>query len=467
VSAADPFKSAIRPLNHNNGDRIRYPVALIRGTLENRHATALSVTNSSQTPSRKTAGLVRNGRFKVLCELVPGENRLLLKSGDHEAQLVLNYVRQTNSHVVRVYYMTDKTADTSFQTPFPKQRQDYRAKLDTAMKLMQTMTAERMNDLGYGRRTFNLEFADSGKIAVHLLKGTETAEFYHKLNGDGLWYRVHKELMAASRPAAKVKNLVVTSYTRFDPATQVVFGQTALGGTNLALVGTGNLFTWPDYISEVQEALMDIRVIDTRVSANDSTGRHTLWAAASTTLGTTLHELGHLFALPHSNHPFDIMGYGFYRFSRVFTLVEAPTYDNPVKPMEFTDSQVPLFAPISAAALSLSPWLALDEPPPPATNATQIGFDPVENGLVVTSDRGVGYFGALENEVMKYFWAPPPGKPSPKRVVIPVRNIRWAVSTNDFQIVVLDDYGNCTKADFATLRGKPRDKKQTRQDPQR
>ena len=74
-------------------------------------------------------------------------------------------------------YMTDSTGDTTFQTPYENDPQNYKGKLDTALKLMQCFTAETMNDAGLGRKTFNLELDENG---LNVRKETQTLHFNWK-----------------------------------------------------------------------------------------------------------------------------------------------------------------------------------------------------------------------------------------------------------------------------------------------
>ena len=46
---------------------------------------------------------------------------------------------------------------------------------------------------------------------------------------------------------------------------------------------------------------MDTTRINPKEFMSDSIFRHTYWGAASTTIGATLHEMGHTFGLPHTN----------------------------------------------------------------------------------------------------------------------------------------------------------------------
>jgi hypothetical protein len=154
-AATRPAKAkrpAISLTNYTNGTTIRYPVPLIRGKLADANATSIKVINtSSNRNTRQMEGLAYEGNFKVLTELVPGNNKLIIRAGRGELALTLNYKPQTNPYVVRVFYLTDKIGNTEYQTPIENDLQDYRGKLETAMKLMQTFCAERMNDLGFGR----------------------------------------------------------------------------------------------------------------------------------------------------------------------------------------------------------------------------------------------------------------------------------------------------------------------------
>ena len=185
-SPAESARPAIQLANYTDGTTIRHPVLLIRGTLADPNADSVTIINkSSNRRTRRMEGLAHKGNFKVLTELVPGPNRLLIRSGKDELALTLNYKPQTNPYIVRIFYLTDNTGSTEYQTPVENDPQDYRDKLDTAAKLMQTFTAERMYDLGFGRVTFNLEFDEEGRVSVHILKADDPAERYHKM--DGLW----------------------------------------------------------------------------------------------------------------------------------------------------------------------------------------------------------------------------------------------------------------------------------------
>jgi hypothetical protein len=380
---------AIRITNYKNNTTIRHPVPLIRGILAEPNEASVTVINTSSTrPTRKIEGLARKGKFKALAELVPGKNKLLIKAGKAELPLTLNYKPQTNPYIVRAFFLTDKTGATEYQTPIENDAQDYRGKLGTAMKLMQTFTAERMYDLGFGRITFNLEFDDTGKVIVRTLKGDKTADHYHKMRGLDLYYYAG-DLIKERFPNDYAKNLVIPAFTRFSPETKKTYAHTALGAGRLALFGGANIFTWPDSIDEAQKAFMNTTRIDTTKFFSDSVERHTFWAAASTTIGAALHELGHTFALPHSQSHHDIMTRGFDRFNRALTLIEPP-HARHKTPYEFNEEQIARWDAPSAVWIKSDRWFALDKKNFTEQNKTVATADENLRTITIQSENGIG-----------------------------------------------------------------------------
>ena len=445
---------AIRLTNYTSGTVIRHPVPLVRGELADTAATSITLLNtSSDRPTRRMTGLAHKGRFKVLAELVPGENKLLLEAGKDQLPLVLVYKPQTNSRVVRVIYMTDKAGDTKYQTPLADDPQDYVDKLDTAMKLMQTMTAERLYDLGFGRRTFNLELDDRGKVKVHTYRGKLAAADYYELDRQAWWRQIGREV-EADFPTRNGKNLVIPAYTRFDAQKGKGFGHAALGGGGLALFGSPNLFAWPSSLTLAQQAFMDDRPIDPKKTYSDSAGRRTFWGATATTMGASLHELGHTLNLPHTREPQDIMTRGFCRFNRVFTFVDPPCH-NRKTPLAFTDDKVACFPPISAAALVTSPWLAMDECEPGRWTRMQVRLDEKTDSLVVQCPGGVRYVGVSVGGAAVFFQAPPVDAPAPKKMIVPLLEVRQAADAEDLYVRAIDAHGHMT---VLPLKNVPREK---------
>jgi len=441
--------------NYEDGATIRYPVPIIRGTLADATASEVTVVNTtSKRDTREMKGLVHRGEFIALSELVPGENKLVVRAGKHKLPLTLHYKPQTNPYLVRVVYFTDKEGNTAYQTPLKDDKQDWRGKLDTAMKLLQSFTAESLNDGGFGRRTFHIELDEDGRVKVHLLKGDRSMADYHKLDGNQLYGHIGGTIRRKLwRP--RTNYLAIPAFTRLDPETGKLYAHTALGGGNLALFGGGDLFAWPSSLGEVQPAFLNATRVDPKRVFSDSVGRHTFWAIVSTTIGAALHELGHTFGLPHTNHPHDIMTRGIDRLNRFVTFVEPP-HARRGKPYEFKANEIACWPPVSAAALAHCRHFALDDREWNDTNTTEVSLDTEHAEIVVRSGNGVRYIGAFRNTATRHFYHPAPvGEPAPKEVRISAAELGKRIKSDAFTLRILDGQGLWKGADMAALLAGP------------
>lgn len=405
---------ALEVTNYEDGTTISYPTALIYGTLENAESSEIQCENlSSQKSTRILKGSAFRGRFKVLAELVPGENELLLKSGSEEKKLKIKYQKNENPLVVRFIYMTDSTGERAFQTPKANDPMNVQGKLDTAAKLMQTFTAERMNDMGYGRKTFNLELDADGNVIVHFVKGKKTAEEYVQIQnekGDNGWFFTILEEIKDEFPMDKARNLVIPAYSRFIPETGKTSGHTALGSPcGLALFGSGNIFTWPDSLNEVVSAFEDSTPIDRSKFQDDSVGRSCFWGVASTTMGAALHEIGHTLDLPHSLDREDLMLRGHDRFNRAFLTREAPSAQNP-NWYEFRDDQIALWGPKNAPQLNLNPYLQPNAPKDAEPGLVKFEMNHQTSVLTARAENGIGMVACFADGSRFWIWTPEKGE---------------------------------------------------------
>lgn len=369
ASARPPVADGrIQVTNLSSGDILRYPVALLRGTVADRSTGLIvegsangliQVTNtSSPRLNRVTTGRVYRGQFKALVELVPGSNQINLETGDGSAAtLTLTYQPMTTWYVVRVIYLTDNTGSTTYQTQKADDPQDYAAKLDTALKLAQTFTAESLNDKGFGRKTFRLELDLEGRVIIHNVRAPDSAAYYQSRTENQLYDEFY-DWIDQQFPMATGKDLVVLAFTHYDPVRKKWLGDASLGGGGMALRGKVILFTCPSSLQDVPRAFSDATRVDPQIG-QDASGRNTLWSLASSNVGVQLHEVAHTFDLDHSSDPLSIMYGGWMLFSRMFTVLEAPSALN-AQPRRVNEREVPYFDRSRAAHLASHRWFQPD-----------------------------------------------------------------------------------------------------------
>jgi hypothetical protein len=436
--------SGIRVTNHIPGETVRYPVVLLRGTLDDLAAEKITVTNlTSKRSSRTWTGVAYKGRFKTLAELVPGDNTLSLRVGSKERRFGLVYKPQTNPYKVRVVWLTDKSGDERYLAPDRMAVQDYRSRVDVAMKLMQTFTAERMNDLGYGRVTFSLDFDEHGRVPIQTMKGHLSAEEYHELS-DQDRYRVINRWLNEKENLAQIKTLAFTSFTRYDAARRKGQSHAHLGNGNLALSSTAGVYTWPASLDEVQSVLADSTPLSEAL-LDDSALRGVVWAQATTTIGSALHELGHAFGLPHSKERFDIMTRGFDFMNRAFVLWEPPSKLEKSWRLGH-DIEIPAFQRVSAGYLAASRWFALDQKPWPKGPFPRVFLDSADR-VQVRSRYGVRYYAFdKDGDALRFreFRKEPANELSFEPTDLP--------SGSDASLRIIDDQGQTTTEPLGALR---------------
>jgi len=397
VMAAYPASvwAALTVTSIKSGETIRYPIALLRGTAPGLTQVE-AINKSNPRPDGRNSVPVAQGRYVILVELVPGRNRLVLSSGREKVRLTLKYHPMTTPYKVNVVWVTPKDGDTRYDTPRADDKQNYRDRLDTAAKIMQTFVAEVTNTKGFGRKTFNLEFDTDGKVVVHTAAYPMSAGQLWAKNGDQLYDMLYGWI-GKQFPMNQNKNMVLMAFTRLVRETGEVKAHTALGGGGMGLFGSGDVFSWPESIRDVGRVFADATPVDPKNALDDSAGRSVIWGLASTTIGATLHEMGHTFGLPHANDPFCIMSRGFDYFNRFFCPYEPPSAGRK-EPYDFKDSEVSHISDAFALQLAYDRWFLPDaanfkDAPPPT-----ISVDRGKDEFVFAAPLGLGVWAAYNDE---------------------------------------------------------------------
>nr|CAD7430468.1 unnamed protein product [Timema monikensis] len=201
--------------------------------------------------------------------------------------------------------------------------------LDFKYELVSCDTAEKLDESGFGRKTFQLENDLNTQAAECTVFHSQlSVEQARRLSPEELWEHLGRELMMSPLGNNNRKFVAFLSCTRYMPngkkpgtyeeILSLMEGHVALGGGGLAIFGTGCLHTWPRCVEEVVPRFLNVTPVDTQCLMDDSCFRGTYGGCFSTTLGSVCHELGHTFDLGHTEG--SIMGRGFDNLNLVFTV---------------------------------------------------------------------------------------------------------------------------------------------------
>lgn len=223
------------------GEHLRYQLALIKGSYDGK-GVELSF-HEVATPESILSFPVAGGKFKALVMLHEGDKEIVIDDGIEEPErFELKYSQQKSGNWIRLVYLLASDSDGTFDAPSGEPNNSASAvrRLAVGALLMQTFTAEKMSEAGHGRQTFRLKFGRDRMPRVEIVRSQNSEQSYYdaqNLLGDGeLWNMVLQDFAALPERSIS-KDVVLSSFTRYDGNTRQVRGHTALGGGRLALFG--------------------------------------------------------------------------------------------------------------------------------------------------------------------------------------------------------------------------------------
>lgn len=437
---------ALEVTNFENNERVGNPLVMLRGDTGGDAKSPFSVCNiSSKKESRKMEGLVSNGRFKAFAELVPGKNVLELSHGGDKRHFNLDYTPQSNPYKVRAVFYTDSSGDTTYESQLDE-AQDYKAKWDAALKLLQCYTAEWMHRNGHGRRTFNLELDQNGEVVVNIIQASRGFDELQAVDGNQAFQMVYRDIhQQLPEDGDRYKNLVQVAWSRHNHKTGQASGYAALGGGGVALMGGACFYTWPSGVKNIQKTFMSEVLIDSKKFHAD--GGDAIFKTAGNTLGASLHELGHAFGLPHTNPKVGlgnaVMFYG-YQMNRYATFADPPWGGNGNKWSTFDEKkefESIYLSKVSCAALVPTRFFSMVDREYSQDNSIKISLDESQSHVVVRSNDGLAFVcaeipGAAER--FKQIGA----QPLLKEFRMPIKTLVEAYETDKLTIRVVDWMGH-------------------------
>lgn len=392
-SQADSRAAAkIEITNISDGAELRHPVAFFEGRAPGK--TALKITNTTRPGGDGTTeACMADGRFKGVVLLAPGENKIIITDPDagpnlqkSAARITIRYKAPTTAKKVQVVYLTGSEGETKYLTQKSDDPQNYKEKLATSVRLLQTFAAETLQRAGQGRHTFSPAEDAAGNIIIHTIAHPLPAAELRKKTGDEL-FQLFYPWIQERFPMNDNKIIVIMAFTGYDAEKKKPLGHTALGGGGMGLFSSNALCSWPSNLRDVTRAFSDTTPVDDTKIWDDSAFRGTLWGLCATTLGATMHEMGHSFTLPHSPDPESIMSRGFDHLNRFFTIHEPPA-KGARDIIKFNENQVARFESWSAVRLRYCGWF--DPDPVVAAGAPPAIHQRAENDdLIVKCEAGI------------------------------------------------------------------------------
>jgi hypothetical protein len=445
ATATDAGASALSVVvtNVTEGETLPHPIALLVGTADAAGSEITIGTDAEALPWP-----LDDGRFTAMVRLAPGDNEITFAAEGRADTFSLRYEPQDNPRFVRLIYILAADGDGSFQGPpaEPADQASAIARIALAGEMLQTFVAESMVREGHGRRTFRLVTGTDGRPEVLVHRSSLTTAEAHAEDGLALWSHFYGEFGGLPDRGISI-DVAVMAFSRYDATRRTLRGHTALGGGRLGLFGSASLHTWAESLDQVTERFTDETVVDGTLLHDDSAGRQRYWSNYATTLGATIHELGHCLSLPHPRAGSTIMSRGFDYINRWFVGREPASATSRAIESITPDNQ-PGWHDGNAARLRYHRFLELRDVAHASNVAPSFSRD--AHRIVVSSGSGLRQIAHHVNGDIADFVHYPDSPPMEHIVDLAAARAAYGAGAN-LRITAIDDEGNIGESGEAPL----------------
>jgi Putative peptidase family len=291
----------------NFGESFMSEIAVIYGTLSNvcEKDTVVADINSQVIHSK-----IFRKTFKFVLRLKKdSENVVTLKYCNAVKKLMIQQKISDNIfYDIQPIYIIPKNHDGKFQSHSESNtRQHALRKIDLLLELAKCVICSKLKESEFEEERY---LSIKPCICFESQLDVETAR---SLNQYELHDHVANELIEnyGKRAVERVKFVGYMSCTKFHGLSNTeeysyanIAKKTecnpALSSQFLTLLGSGCFYTWPNVLDEVLECFKNKTLVDTKILFDDSNYRKTYGGCFSTSLGSLIHEMGHLFDLGHT-----------------------------------------------------------------------------------------------------------------------------------------------------------------------
>ncbi|CAF1093287.1 unnamed protein product [Didymodactylos carnosus] len=345
--------SSPRIISHPPNSQVHSRLLLVKGTCGSSATGEIQISSHHDNfPSQSFP--VRNGQFKALIHLSPGENTIKMNFYDGSSPWVsswtVNYTPLLQNPPLHLCIIVGSDSPLTYDDVPDSQDPPY---LDTAIKklrlagyLWQAYTSCQMSSNGLGHRTFQLNeswqrdtlsSADQSyryTATIRVLKSKYTtaeirdpqrAQQNKSAEKTSSLFDIALEAIRPEFPGERNHIAALFLDSHFENG--LITGHAALGlGSvtaqhSLAIFGSHSLFSWPTSLENVIPCFMDERSVNTSYCGVDVEGDK-YWIACNVGIGAMMHEVGHLFGCPHQRS--GVMMRDYIRLSRSFSVIEPP-----------------------------------------------------------------------------------------------------------------------------------------------